>query len=63
MPVAELRLACTAPADYANEIEPSGAGGAKIAATILRLLETHDFAAGRSAVYGGRHRFVGRSTS
>lgn len=51
LPVIELRLVCTGPADYANDIEPSGAGGAKIAATIMELLETHDFACGRSAVY------------
>jgi hypothetical protein len=51
LPVIDLRLVCTAPEDYANEIEPSAAGGAKIAQAILRAAAGHDFAAGRSAVY------------
>jgi hypothetical protein len=33
--IIDLRLVCTEPADYANPIEPSGAGGQKIAAAIL----------------------------
>lgn len=33
-PVIELRHVCTSPADYANPIEPSVIGGAKIAAAI-----------------------------
>jgi hypothetical protein len=36
--VIELRLVCAAPADYANPIEPSGPGGRKIAAAIVRAL-------------------------
>jgi hypothetical protein len=32
--VIELRRVCTAPGDYANPIEPSVAGGAKIARAI-----------------------------
>ena len=47
LPVIELRQVCTEPADYANPIEPSVPGGAKIAAAIvqrLRLLRA--FAAG-----------------
>jgi len=32
--VIDLRLVCTEPSDYANPIEPSGSGGAKIAAAI-----------------------------
>jgi hypothetical protein len=32
--VIELRLVCTEPADYANPIEPSVRGGAKIARAI-----------------------------
>jgi lysophospholipase L1-like esterase len=35
-PVIELRDVCTEPADYANPIEPSVQGGAKIAAAIVR---------------------------
>ena len=34
-PVVELRRVCTAAADYANPIEPSGVGGAKIARAIV----------------------------
>jgi hypothetical protein len=36
--VIDLRLVCTDPLDYANEIEPSGNGGRKIAAAIARTL-------------------------
>jgi hypothetical protein len=37
--IIDLRLVCNQPADYANPIEPSSIGGAKIAATIrTRLL-------------------------
>ncbi|WP_284349130.1 SGNH/GDSL hydrolase family protein [Roseisolibacter agri] len=36
LPVIELRDVCTEPADYANPIEPSVQGGAKIAAAIVR---------------------------
>jgi hypothetical protein len=32
----ELRTVCTEPADYANPIEPSGAGGLKIAQAVAR---------------------------
>ena len=34
LPVIDLRLVCTEPADYANPIEPSVQGGRKIAAAI-----------------------------
>jgi hypothetical protein len=36
--VIDLRLVCVAPSDYANPIEPSGVGGAKIARAISRSL-------------------------
>jgi hypothetical protein len=36
--VIDLRLVCSEPADYANPIEPSTAGGAKIARSILETL-------------------------
>ncbi len=36
--VIELRLVCSEPADYANPIEPSSVGGAKIARSILDAL-------------------------
>jgi hypothetical protein len=36
LPVIDLRLVCTEPEDYANPIEPSGRGGAKIARAIAQ---------------------------
>jgi lysophospholipase L1-like esterase len=46
LPVIELRLVCTEPADYANPIEPSVRGGAKIARAIVRALGAAPGAAG-----------------
>jgi hypothetical protein len=40
--VIDLRLVCAEPADYANPIEPSGAGGRKIAHAIARSLGLTD---------------------
>lgn len=37
LPLIDLRLICSEEADYANPIEPSTVGGAKIAAAIARL--------------------------
>lgn len=37
LPLVDLRLICSEPADYANPIEPSEQGGDKIAAAIARL--------------------------
>ena len=39
LPVIDLRLVCSAPSDYANSIEPSGAGGAKIARAIMQTVK------------------------
>lgn len=50
-PLLDLRLICTADADYANPIEPSVVGGEKIAGAIAALIREHDFASGRSAVF------------
>lgn len=36
--VIDLRLVCTSPEDYANPIEPSASGGAKIARAIVRTV-------------------------
>jgi hypothetical protein len=36
--VIDLRLVCNEPSDYANPIEPSSHGGAKIARVIVRTL-------------------------
>ena len=38
LPVIDLRLICSEPSDYANPIEPSGSGGAKIAQAIASTL-------------------------
>jgi len=51
LPVLDLRLICTEAEDYANEIEPDGPGGQKIAAGILNLAQNHDFSCGRTVVY------------
>jgi lysophospholipase L1-like esterase len=51
VPLVDLRLVCDEPADYANPIEPSAAGGEKIARAIVRLVSEHDFGAGRTQVF------------
>lgn len=42
LPVIDLRLVCSEPADYANPIEPSSRGGEKIARSIIRALGLSD---------------------
>ena len=51
VPVIDLRLVCNEKSDYANEIEPSGAGGRKIAAKILETAGRHDFSRRQTSVY------------
>jgi hypothetical protein len=51
LPVVDLRLVCSEPADYANPIEPSARGGERIAAAIARLVLHHDYGTGRTAVF------------
>jgi hypothetical protein len=51
LPIIDLRLVCTDPSHYANEIEPSSAGGERIAAAIVRAVTSHDFSSGLSAIY------------
>jgi lysophospholipase L1-like esterase len=51
LPVIDLRLVCNEDADYANEIEPSEAGGKKIANVIVRVVQEHDFKSGKSTAY------------
>lgn len=51
VPLIDLRLLCDEAADYANEIEPSVAGGEKIARTIERVAREHDFAAQQTRIY------------
>jgi GDSL-like Lipase/Acylhydrolase family len=48
----ELRSICTDPADYANPIEPSGVGGAKIAHGIARLVGAMDVGRPPARVWG-----------
>ena len=50
-PVIDLRAVCTEAADFANEIEPSSQGGAKIADAIWDVLLTHPFSARRSTLF------------
>jgi hypothetical protein len=51
IPFLDLRLICSEKTDYANEIEPSSAGGRKIAAKILEAVENHDFTNKKTSVY------------
>ena len=43
VPLIDLRLVCNEDADYANEIEPSAAGGKKIADALVQVVSEHDF--------------------
>lgn len=56
LPVIDLRLVCTEPADYANPIEPSGPGGAKIARAIAGALGLGDESTSASHVFAGASR-------
>jgi GDSL-like Lipase/Acylhydrolase family len=49
--VIDLRVVCISPEDYANEIEPSVAGGAKIAQAIIRAVTCHDFTQPQTTIY------------
>jgi lysophospholipase L1-like esterase len=53
VPVVDLRQFCTEAADYSDvsSIEPSTAGGCKIARAVWTATLAHDFAAGRTVVY------------
>ncbi|MEZ5425048.1 MAG: SGNH/GDSL hydrolase family protein [Pyrinomonadaceae bacterium] len=51
LPLIDLRLVCNEDSDYANEIEPSEKGGRKIAETIGRLVQGHDFSGLRTQVF------------
>ncbi len=52
LPVLDLRVLFSDPADYANPIEPSARGGTKIAQQIRAVVTSHDFSRGVSAFYG-----------
>jgi len=51
LPMIDLRVVCDEDADFANPIEPSVQGGAKIATAITSLLTRHDFGLDRSQVF------------
>ncbi len=51
LPLIDLRLIFDHDDYYANPIEPSSKGGAKIAKVITKVVTTHDFGAARSEVY------------
>ena len=51
VPILDLRLICDSPRDYANPIEPSSIGGAKIASAIVNLMRTHNFEQREAAIY------------
>ncbi len=51
VPIIDLRYVCDEDADYANPIEPSVAGGAKIAKTIIQVVNKHDFERGNTTVF------------
>jgi hypothetical protein len=51
VPLIDLRLLFDDPADYANPIEPSAKGGAKLARVIAELVTGHDFSAKRTGVF------------
>ncbi len=51
LPILDLRLICNDDGDFANPIEPSSRGGAKIAAAICALVRRHVFSRGISEVY------------
>jgi lysophospholipase L1-like esterase len=50
-PIVDLRRIFTGSADYANPIEPSVSGGAKLARAIVDVIANHDFASGRCTFY------------
>jgi lysophospholipase L1-like esterase len=51
LPLIDLRVIFSEPADYANAIEPSAEGGRKFAAAITAVATGHDFAGGRSTIF------------
>jgi hypothetical protein len=53
VPVIDLRLICKEASDYSPQspIEPSAAGGAKIARFVARVVAEHDFQNGGCRVY------------
>lgn len=53
LPVIDLRSLCSEPSDYANPLEPSGSGGAKIARAIATILGMTKHEPPSSVVFAG----------
>lgn len=53
LPLIDVRYVCDADADYANSIEPSEAGGAKIARAIIQVANEYDFTSKKTTVLLG----------
>lgn len=53
IPIIDLRYVCTDAADYANPIEPSESGGAKIAKSIIQVVREHEFGKKATQIYSG----------
>jgi lysophospholipase L1-like esterase len=51
VPMIDLRIMFSDDADYANPVEPSVIGGAKLVKAITTLVTTHDFTQRRSEIY------------
>jgi hypothetical protein len=51
IPLIDLRLVCNEDADYSNPIEPSIAGGKKIAEVIIKTIREHRFESRRTEVF------------
>jgi lysophospholipase L1-like esterase len=51
LPLLDLRLICSSSEDYANPIEPSAAGGDKIARALVSAVTEHDFSRRRTEVF------------
>ncbi len=53
LPLLDLRLVCSEPSDYSalSPIEPSAAGGEKIARGLARVVGEHDFGRSHAAAY------------
>jgi len=56
LPLIDLRLVCGEDAGFANPIEASAQGGAKIAAEIAGLMSAHEVARRRPEVFAGGTR-------
>lgn len=51
VPLIDLRMVCDDDADFANALEPSAHGGAKIARSIVNVVREHDFNVPKTVLY------------